>query len=194
MIRRMFWGVVLSGLVASGLPSVGAIAPLMAAEQKPQPRVGEVPPPMLGTLHGSEAQVNLADYRGKVVIVTFWASWCGPCRRELPVLAHLQQVIGRDALQVIAINVNEPRQDFLGVVRANRKLQLDYIHDTGDVASDEYGVESLPNMFVVARDGKIAYVHRGYSEDMLQGFLGEIMGLLPEEVLKRPAAAQPAKT
>lgn len=170
--------------------------PAMAGEEKTQPAPGETPPPMLGRVHGGDTQVNLQNYRGKVVVVTFWASWCGPCRKELPVLAHFQQVIGRDALQVFAVNVNEPRPDFLAVVRANRKLQLDYIHDARDVASKEYGVTALPNMFVIARDGTIAYVHRGYSEEMLEGFIAEVMSLLPEEVLKRPAgegAADAAK-
>lgn len=177
MIKRILWGAILCGCALAG----------MAGEPKPQPKAGEVPPPMLGRLHGSDTQVNLADYRGKVVIVTFWASWCGPCRRELPVLAHFQQVIGRDALEVIAVNFKEPRPDFLAVVRANRKLQLDYVHDSKGAASEEYGVNSLPNMFVIDRDGTIAYVHRGYSEEMLEGFIAEVTSLLPEEVLKRPA-------
>ena len=177
MIKQILWGVVLCGCTLAG----------MAAEPKPQPRVGETPPPMLGKLHGGNTQVNLTDYRGKVVIVTFWASWCGPCRRELPVLAHFQQVIGRDALEVIAVNFKEPRSDFLGVVRSNRKLQLDYVYDGNGAASAQYGVAVLPNMFVIGRDGTIAYVHRGYSEEMLEGFIAEVMSLLPEEVLKRPA-------
>ena len=158
-----------------------------AGELKPQPRAGDIPPPILGKLHGGNTEVNLETYRDKVVIVTFWASWCGPCRKELPVLAHFQKVIGHDALEVIAVNFKEPRQDFLGVLRANRKLQLNYVHDSKGIASDEYGVQSLPNMFVIDRDGRIAHVHRGYSEEMLEGFIEEIMALLPGDVLQRPA-------
>jgi thiol-disulfide isomerase/thioredoxin len=179
MPKRILWGLLLAGC------TLGA----SASELKPQPRAGDIPPPILGKLHGGNTEVNLETYRGKVVILTFWASWCGPCRRELPVLAHFQKVIGHDALEVIAVNFKEPRQDFLGVLRANRKLQLNYIHDSKGIASDEYGVQSLPNMFVIDRDGRIAHVHRGYSPEMLEGFIHEIMALLPEEVLQRPAGS-----
>lgn len=94
---------------------------------------------------------------------------------------------GHDALEVIAVNFKEPRQDFLGVLRANRKLDMTYVHDGKGFASDEYGVRALPNMFVIDRGGRIAHMHRGYSEEMLEGFVQEIMALLPEDVLKRPA-------
>jgi thiol-disulfide isomerase/thioredoxin len=122
-----------------------------------------------------------------VVIVTFWASWCGPCRRELPMLGMVQSAVGRDHLEVIAVNYKESRRDFVNVIRANKDVDLTYVHDIRGNIGDSYGVKTLPNMFVVGTDGKVVHVHRGYSAEMLDGFIKEILQLLPTEVLTRPA-------
>jgi thiol-disulfide isomerase/thioredoxin len=177
-----------------GLPRIFVLALMLArfdalaAGGAAQPRPGDVPPADLGrTLDGTP--VNLADRRGKVVVLTFWASWCGPCRKELPVLGRLQQAVGREHLEVIAVNVKEPHRDLTAVLRANRDLDLTWVHDARGDVSGRYGVEALPNMFVMDRDGTVAYVHRGYSEAMIKSFIDEIIGLLPEEVLESPAPA-----
>lgn len=161
-------------------------APGMAADLPAPPKVGELPPQPLG--RGSDGPIDLGSYRGKVVIVTFWASWCGPCRRELPVLGHFQKTVGRDALEVIAINYKEPREAYRAVVRANRGLELTYLHDMHGKVSDAYGVNSLPHMFILGHDGRVAYTHRGYSEQSLPGIVQEMLSLLPDEVKKRPPA------
>lgn len=175
----MFWKACLATLLLLALPA-GASTTLPA-----QPKPGDVPPDALGTLRGEP--VTVSQHRGKVVIVTFWASWCGPCRRELPLLAKLQQTVGRDHLEVIAINFKEDRKDYLGVIRANRGLDLTYMHDAHGRVSDSYGVQTLPNMFIIDREGKVAHVHRGYSEQMIPGFMQEMLALLPPEALARPA-------
>lgn len=159
-----------------------------AADTRRPPAVGEAPPDALGRdREGTEQTVS--RHRGKVVIVTFWASWCGPCRKELPILGKFQRIVGRDHLEVIAVNVKEPLSDYRSVVQANRDIDVTWIHDATGVTSRYYGVTSIPNMFVIGRDGRIAHVHRGYNEDSIQVFVKEIAALLPPEVLKRPAGA-----
>lgn len=162
--------------------------PLVAADAVPQPKRGETPPDELGRDRSGQP-VTVSQHKGKVVIVTFWASWCGPCRHELPVLGRLQKAVSREHLEVIAVNLKEPRKDFLRVIRANRDVDLTYVHDARGEAAERYGVKSVPNMFVIDRDGKIAHVHRGYSAEMIDDFVQEMLALLPAEVLAHPAGS-----
>lgn len=169
-------------------PTLAAAVLLLAAvasagAASPQP--GEMPPQALGKDRQGEP-VDLAAQRGKIVIVTFWASWCGPCRKELPILAHLQSVIGHDALQVYAINWGEPRSDFNRLVRHRDWPKLDYLHDAKGTLAEQYGITAVPHMFIIGSDGQVAHTHRGYSEKSLPGILEEIIALLPEEIQKRP--------
>jgi thiol-disulfide isomerase/thioredoxin len=151
--------------------------------------VGEMPPDALGRDREGQEQ-TVSRHRGKVVIVTFWASWCGPCRKELPILGKFQRIIGRDHLEVIAINVKEPREDYQAVIRANRDIDVTWVHDSSGATSKQYGVDSLPNMFVIDREGRVAHVHRGYTEEKVPEFVRQIAALLPPEVLARPAGGK----
>lgn len=152
------------------------------------PARGEVPPQALGNDRKGNP-VNLADQRGKVVIVTFWASWCGPCRKELPILAHLQQVVGEDALKVYAVNWGESRLEVSRLIRQRDWPKLDYLHDPAGALAEQYGIVAVPHMFIIGRDGQVAHAHRGYSEASLPRIMQEIIDALPEEVRNRQAGA-----
>jgi thiol-disulfide isomerase/thioredoxin len=179
MIRRTMTRLAAGLLLAFFLPAMAGNPPI-------QPKPGEIPPDELGhSVSGDD--ITVSGHKGKVVIVTFWASWCGPCRQELPVLGKLQKAVGREHLEVIAVNFKEDQREFRNVLRANKDIALTYVHDRYGAISDRYGVTALPNMFIIDRDGRIAHVHRGYSPQMLEGFVNEMLELLPEEVLKRPA-------
>ena len=179
-MRRLIVSCVLACLLLTAAPGSAS------AQDATPPAVGSLPPPLLGKDRAGR-DVDLGALRGKVVIVTFWASWCPPCRKELPVLGHFQRVVGRDALEVIAINYKEPRPDFNDVVRKNRDIDLTWVPDSRGRISDLYGVRTLPHMFMLDREGRVAFTHRGYSEQSLPGIIDEVLSLLPDEVRTRPA-------
>lgn len=103
---------------------------------------------------------RLADFRGKVVLVNFWATWCEPCRDEMPSMQRLWRRLDGKPFVVIAVNVGESEArigDFL------QKLPLDFLilRDHSSAAMKAWGVRGLPASFVVGRDGRVRYSHTG---------------------------------
>lgn len=108
-------------------------------------------------------EVRLSDYRGKAVIVSFWARWCGPCRVELPTSRKLQRAGSDKGLQVIAINWEEEPQVFRKIAKAmGEKFELRLVSDASGWAGKAYGVRSIPHMLLVARDGRVTFLQLGY--------------------------------
>jgi thiol-disulfide isomerase/thioredoxin len=133
---------------------------------------GDTPPPSLGmNLDGDE--IETGQYAGKVLVVTFWASWCAPCKRELPLLEGIQRVAGKDKVQVVAINI-EDRDKYRKLARGMKTLTLSINHDYGRKASEAYGVSGIPHLVLIGRDGRIISVHRGYSEEGIDSIIEEI--------------------
>jgi thiol-disulfide isomerase/thioredoxin len=170
------------------LAALAGLLALPVRAESERPPVGSVPPAIQGK-DWQGREVDLSAHQDKVVIVTFWASWCGPCRRELPMLDAIRKTVGPEFLEVIAINQGETRQEFRGVLRANPGTQLTWVHDPRDVNGRNYGVKVLPNMFIIGRDGKVAARHLGYGEESVKRIVQEVIALLPPEALSRPAEA-----
>jgi len=138
-------------------------------------REGDDPPDVFGKSSTGEV-IHLGDYRGRIVVISFWATWCGPCQKEIPMLMAPQEQATRQKLVVLAVNWRQSRETFLEIRKLFRgKAPLvTLISDETGRAGKAYGVQGIPHMVIVGRDGKIAAVHEGYSEAALQGFLDEI--------------------
>lgn len=149
---------------------------------------GEMPPDALGkTLDGQK--VTVSSLHGKVVVISFWATWCGYCMKEMPVLANLQSLASQRGLplQVVAVDYRENRRTFVNVVRALRPRLpgLVLTWDRDGALGKPYGSDKgIPVMVMLHRDGSIAHIHAGYGEGSLDSMVGEINELLAE----KPAA------
>jgi thiol-disulfide isomerase/thioredoxin len=103
---------------------------------------------------------SLPDYRGKVVLVNFWASWCPPCIYEMPELTRLKAKLADRPFEILAINVGEKKyrvRKFTKVINFDLPVLLDTSNDT----FNDWGVKTLPTSFLVDADGRIRYQVRG---------------------------------
>ncbi len=136
----------------------------------------------LPTFAGGE--VSLAQLRGKVVYLDFWASWCGPCRKSFPWLEGLRQRLASQGLEIVAVNIDSRRQAaerFLREVPVNFTIALD---PEGRVA-DRYGVEFMPTAYLIDRRGRVVARHFGFREDRKAAWEARVL-----EVLALPAQGQ----
>lgn len=147
-------------------------------------KVGDIPPPIARS-------VNLSDYRGKIVVISFWASWCAPCRREMSMLAKLQAAATRDKVVIFAVNWQQDPEVFWKIQHALRGVDLTLISDSSGRVGAKYDVDAIPHMVIVGRDGRIAAIHLGYGESEIPALVDEINALW-NQPQPSPQAPQPS--
>lgn len=165
-----------------------ATALLLCAQAAQALDIGEAPPPHLGKDRDGNP-VDLAKLRGKVVIVTFWASWCHYCLKELPALNSLQEQSGDQVLKIVAVNVQDDMDDYRAMMRQMRDYKLAMTRDRDGAIAESYGVKGYPNLWMIDPQGKIAAHHVGYGEDSLASIIDEIKRLLYAELARQQQAA-----
>ncbi len=144
------------------------------------PAVGTIAPDIRVRNLVTWQDVTLSSQRGKVVILTFWASWCGPCKRELPILEGAQRAIGKDKLVVFAVNYRDKPEAQAAIKKIAYNWQINVMTDPGDRAARQYSISSIPHLFMIGRDGKIVANHLGYGERTLEELLADINQALAE--------------
>ena len=155
MTHRQQWGLVaaivllLAGALSAGVHFLGD--ELFPVE------VGSKAPEIQGvTLDGTRRQKTLADYSGKVLLINVWATWCEPCREEMPSIEKLHREYAPQGLAVVAISVDDAGaeqriRDFVKELG----LTFEILHDPGQATTRNYQITGYPETFVIARDGTI---------------------------------------
>ena len=164
---------------SSGPRTVDAASVKPGKDRKPAPDF---------TLKDADGRaVHLADYRGKVVLLDFWATWCGPCKIEIPWFMDMQRKNKDKGFEVLGVAMDddgwESVKPFLSEFGVNYRVMIG-----NDATAQEYGgVDALPTTFLIDRDGKIAAIHVGLSsrKDIEDGV---------EELLQDPAAGPAERT
>lgn len=124
------------------------------------PVVGQ-PAPNFALRNADGEIVKLSDLRGSVVWINFWATWCRPCKQELPDIQKLYGEKRDQGLEVLAINYQDPAEDAIAYFRDN-DLQIPMLLDPNGSVYDQYRLQGLPDSFFVDREGNVAALHYGY--------------------------------
>jgi thiol-disulfide isomerase/thioredoxin len=145
-----------------------------AADAPALPAVGAVAPDFKSKDAVTHAPIHLSEQQGKIVVLTFWATWCAPCRKELPILENLQKKVGKDRLIVYAVPFAEPERTYGALVRTFRSWQVTLVDDPRGSIAREYGIKAIPHLFLIGRDGRIAAEHTGYGDGSIQALVDDV--------------------
>lgn len=158
------------GLGATMLFSVCALA-------APAPAPSPAPDFTLKSATGDN--IRLSEQRGKVVMLNFWASWCGPCRQEMPLLDGIYKKHAKMGFVLLGINVEEDNTDAKKMLQ-NLGVTFPILFDTGNKLSVLYNLEAMPTSIMIDKKGKIRYVDRGYNAGDENKYRDQIVELLRE--------------
>lgn len=127
----------------------------------------------------SGAPIELSKYKGSVVMLNFWASWCGPCRTEMPLMDQIYKKYAKAGFVLLGVNVDTDSTDaqkFLSQV----PVSFPIAYDRENKVSKMYGVSEMPSTFFIDRKGRLRELHRGYNPGDENGYLKEIRSLISE--------------
>jgi peroxiredoxin len=136
--------------------------------------------PNFKVLSTSGQTISLDNYRGRVLILDFFATWCQPCRQSIPHLVDMNRKYGKQGLQILGLSVDEEGERvikaFTDEFKVNYPLAM-----AGDLTTADFGVRSVPVMYLVDKKGKVVEVYRGYSNEMARSLEQTIKRLLAEK-------------
>jgi thiol-disulfide isomerase/thioredoxin len=148
-------------LIAAVLALAGCATGGAAAGGDGGHQVGAPAPELRVESLGGKA-IGLADYRGKVVLLDVWASWCGPCKQELPMLDDMAKRLRGDGVEVLAVSIDQERANVVKFLRARSRWALTIAHDPKGEIADRLAPDKMPTSYVIDRAGIIRYVNSGF--------------------------------
>jgi len=168
--------------VRRGLPRTACAAlltfALAALAQASAPPVARPAPDfVLRSLEG--ANLRLSEHMGEVVMVTFWATWCGPCQQQLPALDELYNKYRRAGLVLLAVNIDDDAARATAMAQA-LKLTYPVLFDTRKEVSRAYDLGTMPLTILIDREGVVRYVSEGYRPGFDQVYAEQLRKLLNE--------------
>lgn len=138
-----------------------------------------MPAPDFTLKSNSGSNIRLAEQRGNVVMLNFWASWCAPCRQEMPHLNALSQQYSALGFNLLGINVDEDPQAANRAIN-NLKVAFPVLFDSDSRIAELFSVDAMPTTIIIDKDGNIRHWHRGYQAGYENSYAKQVANLIRE--------------
>ncbi len=160
-------------LLAGLALSVLATSSLAASDLAGQPA------PDFALKSSTGENLRLSEYRGDVVMINFWATWCGPCRQEMPLLDQLYSRYQRVGFSLLGVNIDDDTSRAMDMIR-ELGVSFPVLFDARKEVSRLYDVDAMPVTVLIDREGNVRHVHKGYKPGYEDMYLDQIRSLLRE--------------
>ncbi|OOZ39548.1 redoxin [Solemya pervernicosa gill symbiont] len=161
------------------VPTTLLLMSLMAAGANAAQLATDTPAPDFTLKSSSGENLKLSEYRGNVVMINFWASWCAPCRQEMPLIDALHQRYEKLGFTVLGINVDSDSSAAIKWLK-EQPVSFPILFDSENSVSQGYQVAAMPSTVMVDRDGKIRFTHLGYQPGLEAEYQQQIRTLVAE--------------
>jgi thiol-disulfide isomerase/thioredoxin len=144
------------------------------------PEIGQAAPQFQATTFDGK-KIQLTEFQGKVVLIDFWASWCGPCRQEMPFLNELHQRYRKSPFEIIAVNIDDKIGNAKSFIdRLPDPIHFTVVEDSEQQIPPLYDIKGMPSSILLDKKGVIRFWHTGFKESNKEDYISEIDGLLKE--------------
>ncbi len=137
------------------------------------------PAPDFALKSSTGQNLRLSEYRGEVVMINFWATWCGPCRQEMPLLDDLYNRYERVGFKLLGVNIDDDSRRAMDMM-AELGVNFPVLFDATKDVSKLYEVNAMPVTVILDREGNVRHVHQGYKPGYEEKYLNEVRALLRE--------------
>ena len=138
------------------------------------------PAPNFTLQSNAGGQVSLASLKGKVVMVNFWATWCGPCRQEMPHLEALYEKYNGLGFELLAVNVEKNNAEGARKWLQETPVTFPVLFDPENQVTKLYKVQTMPSTVIIGRDGTMRFMHNGYKPGYENDYQTQVRALLRE--------------
>jgi thiol-disulfide isomerase/thioredoxin len=145
-----------------------------------------------GRAHGADDALDPSRFHGQVVLVDFWASWCGPCRQSFPWMSEMKAKYGERGLVVVAVDIDEDPAAGDRFLAAMPAVDFVQVRDPKGSSAEAYGVKVMPSSILFDREGRPVYRHEGFRTESEAGYERDVVALLEGRGPKAALAIAPA--